>query len=281
MEHSQTMSNDLASIEFVTPATRTTEPRFAFFDFDGTVSLIREGWQQIMTTMMVDELLALETDESSDELNAIVSDYVMELTGKPTIYQMIRFVEELERRGDAAHDAQAYCDRFQAELGDRIDARKEALRDKSHDPEQHLVPGVRKVLEDLKRRGVVLYLASGTDEEFVRDEVGLLGLSEFFEDRIFGSPKDYRGFSKDKVIAGLLQEHRIDGDELVGFGDGVVETVSVKTANGLAIGVAGDEAKRDGLIDAWKRDRLVEAGADLILADFRVYEKFTGWLFNE
>ncbi|MCX6064519.1 MAG: hypothetical protein NT121_02015 [Chloroflexi bacterium] len=31
--------------------------KFALFDFDGTISLIREGWQKIMIPMMVELLM--------------------------------------------------------------------------------------------------------------------------------------------------------------------------------------------------------------------------------
>ena len=37
---------------------------------------------------------------------------------------------------------------------------------------------------------------------------------------------------------------------------------------GLAVGVASDEVKRQG-INAWKRKRLIQAGADLIVGDYR------------
>ena len=37
---------------------------------------------------------------------------------------------------------------------------------------------------------------------------------------------------------------------------------------GLAVGVATNEETRQG-INAWKRDRLISAGANLIIPDFR------------
>jgi hypothetical protein len=36
----------------------------------------------------------------------------------------------------------------------------------------------------------------------------------------------------------------------------------------VAVAVASDEVKRKG-IHAWKRDRLVRAGADLVIGDYR------------
>jgi len=39
------------------------------------------------------------------------------------------------------------------------------------------VPGSHALLEQLRRRGLTLYLASGTDLKFVRHEAELLGLT--------------------------------------------------------------------------------------------------------
>ncbi len=44
------------------------------------------------------------------------------------------------------------------------------------------------------------------------------------------------------------------------------------------MGVASDEKNRAG-IDAWKRSRLISAGADLIIPDFRERELLEHYLF--
>ncbi|MCS6831673.1 MAG: HAD family hydrolase, partial [bacterium] len=79
--------------------------RFALFDFDGTLSLIREGWQQVMIPMMV-EVLQRETPttESEEELTRVVTEYVDRLTGKQTIYQMLQLCEEIQKRGGKPRD---------------------------------------------------------------------------------------------------------------------------------------------------------------------------------
>ena len=66
------------------------------FDFDGTISLVRDGWQNVMVPMMV-ECLQTETDttETEAQLEALVVEFVDRLTGKQTIYQMMQL-----RRGD-------------------------------------------------------------------------------------------------------------------------------------------------------------------------------------
>ncbi len=106
-------------IELVHPL-NGSKIRFAVFDFDGTLSLIREGWQQIMIPMMVEILQATGTDESRDALTELVRLFVTDLTGKQTIYQMIRLVEEVEKRGGQAEDPLAYKNMYHDRLMQRI-----------------------------------------------------------------------------------------------------------------------------------------------------------------
>src|SRR5580698_8585714 len=73
------------------------------FDFDGTLSLIREGWPAVMVPMFVEMLppLASESDEARRQL---CLDDIMRLNGKQTIYQMIQLAERVEERGGVARD---------------------------------------------------------------------------------------------------------------------------------------------------------------------------------
>ena len=43
-------------MEIVNPDIERGRIRSVLFDFDGTLSLIREGWQQVMGPMMVSEV---------------------------------------------------------------------------------------------------------------------------------------------------------------------------------------------------------------------------------
>ena len=79
-------------IELVHPL-NGSKIRFAVFDFDGTLSLIREGWQQIIIPMMV-EIFRPPARMKVWTTSPNWSLFVTDLTGKQTIYQMIRLVEE-------------------------------------------------------------------------------------------------------------------------------------------------------------------------------------------
>ena len=52
-----------------------------------------------MVPLMVDLLEDCGRDESREEIEALVTGFVDKLTGKQTIYQMIRLCEEIKRRG--------------------------------------------------------------------------------------------------------------------------------------------------------------------------------------
>ena len=73
--------------------------RYALFDFDGTISLIREGWQDIMIPYFCELLKETGTSETDEEIRQTVRRFVTDLTGKQTIFQCIRLNEEIEKRG--------------------------------------------------------------------------------------------------------------------------------------------------------------------------------------
>lgn len=266
-------------IEIIDAAVERGRIRHALFDFDGTISLIRQGWQDVMVPMMVEELIATGTDESPEELTAIVREFVDRLTGKQTIYQMIELAEQIRKRGAEPLDPLVYKHRYLDLLWERIAHRIEGLRDGSIDPETMCVPGAPAILEALRARGVTCYLASGTDQPYVLDEAEALGLTEYFAG-IYGALDDYRSFSKAMVIERIIREHALSGPELVGFGDGYVEIQNVAEVGGIAVGVATDEA-HPGELDAWKRNRLIVAGARAIVPDFREHRRLLAWLWAE
>ena len=252
--------------------------KFAVFDFDGTISLIREGWQQIMIPMMVEILQATGTDESLDELTRIVRLFVTDLTGKQTIYQMIQLKEEVEKRGGKAEEPLTYKNIYHDRLMERIISRLEGLRSGHIDPVQYVVPGTYQILELVRKYNVRCYLASGTDEKYVLDEAALLKVDGYFE-KLYGAQDDYQNFSKRKVIQQIIAENNLRGNEVVAFGDGFVEIEEMKNVGGIAVGVATNEATRVG-IDEWKRGRLIAAGADMIIPDFSCWETLESALFT-
>jgi phosphoglycolate phosphatase-like HAD superfamily hydrolase len=268
------------SIEILQEVDVTSRPEHALFDFDGTLSLIREGWPEVMIPMMVEILLQTETSETPDELRRIVEKFVMELTGKQTVYQMLRLAEEIRLRGGTPKEPLEYKNLYHDRLMERIRSRREDLRSGAVSPESMLVPHSFEILRNLRSRNVQLYIASGTDERYVKEEAELLGLVEFFGDRIYGAVDDYRTFSKAQVIARITESNKVEGSKLLGFGDGYVEIQNIKEGGGLAVAVASDEAGRSGKPDAWKRKRLVGVGADVVIPDYREHEALLNYIWK-
>jgi phosphoglycolate phosphatase len=269
------------SVEIVHEVKLAAAPRFALFDFDGTLSLVREGWPEVMVPMMVEELVGTGTRESQAELALLARNFVMELNGKQTIYQMMRLSEEIQARGGTPRDPLDYKQQYHDRLMARIADRRRTLEEGTTQPEQLLVSGAYAALRILQERGLELYLASGTDENYVREEAALLGLTPFFGRHIYGAIDDHRKFSKQMVIERILRENQVDGSRLIGVGDGYVEIDNIKAAGGTAIAVASDEAGRSGKADPWKRDRLIGVGADLVIPDFRQFQAVCDYLWRD
>jgi len=267
------------SIEILNPHLDRGHIRHALFDFDGTISLIREGWQQVMIPMMVEILLKLQTGETEQELTGLVGEFVDRLTGRQTIYQMIQLCEEVRKRGGDPLDPLQYKWLYLDRLWDRIKGRVAALKAGQVEPEQMMVPGSLGILEAMRSRGVTCYLASGTDEPYVLDEAAALGITPYFTG-LYGALDDYQSYSKKMVIERIINENHLSSSQFVAFGDGFVEIENAKAVGGIAVGVASDEATRCG-VNEWKRHRLVQAGADLIVPDFQEQQQLMGYLFQE
>jgi len=291
--------------------------RSVLLDFDGTLSLIRAGWQDVMVPMMVDVLAELGTGlcaevadapsasaeaasalsrrrkllwrrrgrygpqagESRQELEAVVREYVFRLTGRQTIYQMIQLAEEVKKRGGRPREPLEYKHQYLDLLWEHIKHRVEGLKAGALQPREMLLPGSLELLEELHSHGLKLYLASGTDLPYVQDEAEALGIAKYFAGRIYGAVDDYQTYSKRMVIERIIKDHDLSGPEFLAFGDGYVEIEDAKAVGGIAVGVASDEL-HPGQLNEWKRQRLMGAGADLIVPDFHEHEVLVQYLLG-
>lgn len=263
-----TASPAASAIEVIRPDFPRGRFRAVLFDFDGTISLIRRNWQAVMIPMMVEELQATGTAESPDALAAHVEEFVMRLNGRQTIYQMMQLADEVRQRGAEPLEPLAYKNRYHDRLWASIEHRVAALQQATLTPEEATVPGVHRLLDELQARGLALYLASGTDLKYVREEAALLKVDHYFGRHIYGALDDYQSFSKAMIIEQVLHELGLEGAQILGFGDGFVEIEEVRKVGGVAVGVASEEERREG-VNLWKRERLIRAGADLIVGDYR------------
>lgn len=259
----------MGQLEIIRPDYPRGPFQIAVIDFDGTLSLLRANWQGIMIPMMVEILAATSSGESRDQLRSVVEEFVTRLTGEPTIVQMQALANEIASRGQSPLDPLEYLAQYHAELLKQTAQRIAAIQSGKATADEMMVPGSRQFLEQLRERGMLLVMASGTELADVQREAGILGLDGFFEGRIHGPVHNDPHFSKQRVIEQLVLDNRTTGSRVVAFGDGPAEILAVRTVGGLAIGVASDEIERSGRINPLKHEHLIRAGADIIIPDFQ------------
>jgi len=240
----------------------------AVFDFDGTLSWLRHGWP----AMMIDTFAAhmpLGKSATDAETREVLTRMIMELNGKPTIQQMIRFHDYATGLGGRPPEPELLRQAFQRTLDRHISERTARIQKEEVDLEAYVVAGARALLKHLRERGVCLYVLSSTIQTRVREEAQLLGLSEFFEGRIFGSPENPEGYTKRAIFERILREEGILGSQLIAFGDGPVEIADAKALGGVAVAVCTDEeVNGSGSCDPLKKEQLHAAGADVAIPDF-------------
>ncbi|MCF7972419.1 MAG: HAD family hydrolase [Phycisphaerae bacterium] len=249
--------------------------KHAVFDHDGTISTLRQGWEQIMVPMMIQAILG-DAYKTADEtlyhkVRNRVLDYIDKSTGIQTILQMQALAEMVAEFGIVPAkdilDKHGYKQIYNDALMQLVTARIEKFKRGELDIADYTIKGSVPFLHSLAEQGITLYLASGTDHDDVVAEATALGYAHCFDGGIYGALGDVSKYSKKMVIDRILAENNLQGPELAVFGDGPVEIREARKRDGIAVGLASDEVRRHGL-NAEKRSRLIKAGAHLIIRDF-------------
>lgn len=241
--------------------------RHALFDFDGTLSVLRQGWEPVMEAVMVEAICAGKTP--SQELVAEVRNYIDISTGKLTILQMQWLADKVRSLGVEKNPLSAadYKKRYLQALMVSVSVRLEALENGKASAEDYLIQGSKEFARGLAEKGVVLYIASGSDHADVVREANALGISDYFQGGIYGALDASETNGKERVIQRILDDHHLAGNELLVVGDGPVEIIEGRQRGAVSLGVASDEVVHHGW-NEHKMGRLTRAGADLLVADF-------------
>jgi phosphoglycolate phosphatase-like HAD superfamily hydrolase len=261
------LTDDWLYVADPTVLSRLGRIRHALFDFDGTLSVLRQGWEEVMIPLMVEAICGLQPD--SNAIEEEVRLYVDRSSGILTIRQMQWLSETVQRYGlagpalTAAEYKALYLERLMVRVGERI----RCLESGYSQPVEHLMAGSLEFLSALAQRGVRLYLASGTDHVDVVREASALGLLPYFSGGVYGALDHNEDHAKERVIQRILEENQLTGDELLVIGDGPVEIREGAQRQSLTLGVASDEVSRCGW-NPRKVQRLISAGAGLLVADF-------------
>ena len=236
------------------------------FDFDGTISVLRSGWEKVMEDFMLSILSAEK--QPSDTLVNEIRQYIDESTGIQTALQMEWLDKKVKECGINANnkDIWDYKDGYNEMLIKSVNDRLYKLNSGELSRDDYVVMGSIQFLEALKNYNINMYVASGTDDADVKNEVKALGLSGYFKE-VAGAPYRKKDCSKEAVIKNLIKEKNIPGESLMIIGDGKVEISLGKEAGALTLGTATDEINRSG-VNPVKKERLLKAGADAITGDF-------------
>lgn len=255
--------------------------KHAIFDHDGTISTLREGWEHIMQPMMMKAILGKQFQLADEALYhkvySRVVDFIDKTTGIQTLVQMKGLIELVKEFGlvpaDQILDEFGYKEIYNDELLKMVRLREAKLSRGELSLEDFTLKNAVLLLEKLYNSGVKLYLASGTDEEDVKNEARILGYDYLFEGGIYGAVGDVTREVKKIVLDRILDTIGNSGNgQVAAFGDGPVEIRETRKRDGLTIGIASNELKRHSLNES-KRSRLIKAGADIIIPDFSQLSK--------
>nr|WKN35176.1 PfkB family carbohydrate kinase [Tunicatimonas sp. TK19036] len=261
-------------IEIVEEYSRELRVKYVMLDHDGTISVLREGWEDLMQPMMVQSIAGDALPELSSEEQSLLyqktAQLISQTTGAPTIVQMEGLVELIHREGhvpeETIQSAEFYKERFLELLNDAVGHRIRQFEQGELGEEDFTIKGAISFLHKLKEASVQLFLASGTDEEYVKQEANTLGYGPLFDGGIHGAKPD--GISaKRKVLRYLLDEKQASPEEIIVIGDGPSEIREGRKVGALCVGIASDELRRHGLSTS-KRERLIRAGAHIIIGDY-------------
>lgn len=263
-------------IEIVSLRTEQLQLKYAIFDHDGTISTLREGWENIMAPMMVKAVLGKKYHHAGETLYRKVRDrvdeYIDQTTGIQTLVQMKGLLAIIREFGcvpeEEMLDEYGYKKVYNDELLLMVKARENKFRNGELALEDFTIKNAVPFLQNLRDAGIELYLASGTDEEDVKREAEVLGYARLFDGRIYGAVGDITKEAKKIVLDRILDTiGESASGKVVTFGDGPVEMRETRKRGGISIGVASNELKRFSL-NEHKRTRLIKAGADVIVPDF-------------
>ncbi len=266
---------------------RMGKTKHVLFDHDGTISTLRQGWEQVMEPVMIKAILGTQYDSvdtgTYQEVKKRVLEFIDMSTGIQTIVQMEGLVDMVDEFNfvpkNEILDKFGYKKLYNDALMEVVNKRIEKFKSGHLSMEDFTLKGAVDFLKLLKKKGVKLYLASGTDKEDVLNEAEVLGYAGLFDDEIHGAIGDISKYSKKMVIDKIISDHDLKGEELVVFGDGPVEIKESVRFDGIAIGVASDEVRRYDL-NPEKRSRLIRSGAHFIIPDFSQPEKLMNLLFK-
>lgn len=263
----------------------TKYPKIAIFDHDGTLSTMRQSWEKIMSKMMIKAILEDKYNYIDNlvlsKIQKDVDSLIEKTTGIQTILQMAELIKLIKRYGYISPNniktPIEYKDIYKELLNSGLEKKYEYFNEGLLSVEDLTIKDAISNLKYFREKGIKIFLASGSDKVDVEREVNTFGYSKYFNGGIFGSVGDIQNDPKKKIMKDIIS--KVENKNVVVFGDGPVEMREGHKNNFLTVGLVSNEQQRFG-INISKRERLILAGADVLIPDFSWMNKLSlilGW----
>ncbi len=251
------------------------------FDFDGTLSRERDGWVNLMVAANSGAMAQAIPGISVLEAVEWVINDIEKTIGIPTYQQMKRLADEISNRSGSSLSLQRYKDIYNDALTSMVKTTHQRFLSGELEIEDLRVPGAIELLTELDRKfgKKALFLSSGTDIKPIKQSVKILDYEKFFEDRIMaaGLNGNQDDCPKQLIIEKLIAERNLQPGQLLAFGDGVPEIEYANRSGGICVGVLTPDKShyenRGHFTIEKKRERLIKAGAHLLVTDFTYASK--------
>lgn len=165
------------------------------FDFDGvlvdSVGLKNQAFEEIY-------------QEHFGELTPDVQEYITKHGGLERAKKFTHFYEKSEGRPPTLDELELLSKLF-------------AMKVKQVMIERALIPGVAKTLEELHKRNIPMYIASGTPHEELKEICHQIGLKEYFVE-IYGAPHN-----KASVIRTAAERFTLPFTQILMVGDSMTD----------------------------------------------------------
>lgn len=252
--------------------------KFLAADNDGTISRIRDGWEDIMKSCLIKWITGDDSNLITTSLVWEVEEMIRRTTGITTIFQMDLAVKLVKKYGFVGSKeikvAEEYKVDYLANLMGLVEKRKKQIENNGV-MDDCVIEGAEyfyPILCNLIDKKIIF---SGTDDEDVKQELELLGFGELF-DNVYGAVG--RRDKKD-VLRQILKEYTVKANEGLIIGDGPVEIKLAKEYKFTAIGVCSSSIK-EGKWNQEKVKMLTKAGADILIPDYTASQYLIDILFG-
>lgn len=261
----------------------------ALFDFDGTLSRERDGWINLMVATNAAAMAAALPNVPVSEIFSWAINDIERTIGIPTYQQMKRLADEIRNRGGISLSPQRYKDIYNMALVAMVKTTHWQVEAGQRSIEELRVPGAIELLTAMANKlgHNALFLASGTDIEPIIESVRFLGYAPFFENRIIASGFNgqYDDCPKRQIIKQLIRERQLGPGQLLTFGDGVPEIEYTAQSGGISVGVLTHDHSHYEFLGHFthnnKRQRLIQAGAHVLVSNFCETEQLMELLFSD